>query len=110
MTQFQNMNTQITIHNNGYPQTIEINGEPMEIIPLGSGSEVGRSCIIIRFQDKNIMLDCGIHPAYTGISSLPYFDEIDPSTIDLLLVTHFHLDHCGALPYFLEKTTFKGEC
>ncbi len=21
----------------------------------------------------------------------------------------FHLDHCGALPYFLEKTYFKGE-
>ena len=56
------------------------------------------------------MLDCGIHPAYTGINSLPYFDEIDTSTIDLLLITHFHLDHCGALPYFLEKTYFKGEC
>jgi len=28
--------------------------------------------------------------------------------IDLLLVTHFHLDHAGALPYFTEKTGFKG--
>lgn len=100
----------ITITNNGYPQSIDINGESMEIIPLGSGSEVGRSCIIIRFQNKSIMLDCGIHPAYSGLSSLPYFDEIDPATIDVLLITHFHLDHCGALPYFLEKTTFSGDC
>ena len=30
--------------------------------------------------------------------------------IDILLITHFHLDHCGALPYFLEKTNFEGEC
>lgn len=22
----------------------------------------------------------------------------------------FHLDHCGGLPYFLEKTAFKGRC
>ncbi|KAH9320736.1 hypothetical protein KI387_015375, partial [Taxus chinensis] len=31
-----------------------------------------------------------------------------PSTIDVLLITHFHLDHAASLPYFLEKTTFKG--
>ena len=34
------------------------------------------------------------------------FDEATIS--DLLLVSHFHLDHCGALPYLLEKTNFKG--
>lgn len=50
------------------------------------------------------MLDCGIHPAYSGISALPYFDFIeDPSKIDLLLVSHFHLDHTASLPYFLER-------
>ncbi|KAF8023962.1 hypothetical protein BT93_F1227 [Corymbia citriodora subsp. variegata] len=42
------------------------------------------------------------------MAALPYFDEIDPSTIDVLLITHFHLDHAASLPYFLEKTTFKG--
>ncbi|XWS54867.1 hypothetical protein CRYUN_Cryun10bG0126400 [Craigia yunnanensis] len=42
------------------------------------------------------------------MAALPYFDEIDPSTIDVLLITHFHLDHAASLPYFLEKTTFRG--
>lgn len=28
--------------------------------------------------------------------------------IDLLLVTHFHLDHAASLPYLTEKTGFKG--
>ena len=92
------------------PQKIEINGECLEILPIGAGCEVGRSCIIIKFQNKKIMLDCGVHPAFNGTCSLPFFDLIDTSDIDILLVTHFHLDHCGALPYFLEKTNYKGEC
>ena len=54
------------------------------------------------------MFDCGVHPAYSGLAQLPYFDEIDPSEVDLLLVTHFHMDHCGAVPYLTEKTGFKG--
>ena len=82
----------------------------IEVIPLGGGCEVGRSCILVRFGDKQILLDCGIHPTDNDFSSLPFFDKIDPSKIDLLLVTHFHLDHCGSVPYFLEKTKFKGKC
>jgi cleavage and polyadenylation specificity factor subunit 3 len=54
------------------------------------------------------MFDCGIHPALSGQNALPAFDEVDVEKIDLLLVTHFHLDHSGALPYFLTKTVFKG--
>ncbi|XP_077977969.1 cleavage and polyadenylation specificity factor subunit 3-like [Glandiceps talaboti] len=78
------------------------------IRPLGAGQEVGRSCIMLEFKGKRIMLDCGIHPGLSGMDALPYFDLIEPDEIDLLLVSHFHLDHCGALPWFLEKTTFKG--
>ncbi|CAI9765313.1 unnamed protein product [Fraxinus pennsylvanica] len=78
------------------------------VTPLGAGSEVGRSCVHMSYKGKIVMFDCGIHPAFSGMSALPYFDEIDPSRIDVLLITHFHLDHAASLPYFLEKTTFKG--
>lgn len=80
----------------------------MEIIPLGAGNEVGRSCIILKFRGKTVMFDCGIHPGLSGLNALPVFDEVDADSIDLLLVTHFHLDHSGALPYFLTKTIFNG--
>ena len=83
-------------------------GELLEIVPLGAGSEVGRSCVIAKFKGKTLMFDCGIHPGYAGIASLPYFDEIDLSEVDALLVTHFHLDHCAAVPFLVGRTDFNG--
>ena len=51
--------------------------DTLEVTPLGAGSEVGRSCILLSYKGKNVLLDCGIHPGLSGIASLPYFDEID---------------------------------
>ncbi|TPX30411.1 hypothetical protein SmJEL517_g06025 [Synchytrium microbalum] len=87
---------------------LQSEGDVMKIKPLGAGNEVGRSCILLQYKGKTVMLDAGIHPAYSGLAALPFFDEIDPADVDLLLVTHFHLDHAASLPYFMEKTTFKG--
>ncbi|KAL3241169.1 cleavage polyadenylation factor subunit YSH1 [Nakaseomyces bracarensis] len=75
---------------------------------LGGGSEVGRSCHIIQYKGKTVMLDAGVHPAYQGIASLPFYDDFDLSTIDVLLISHFHLDHAASLPYVMQKTNFKG--
>ncbi|KAK3793795.1 hypothetical protein RRG08_061929 [Elysia crispata] len=82
----------------------------LQIRPLGAGQEVGRSCHLLEFKGKKILLDCGIHPGMSGMASLPYLDMIEPEEIDLMLVSHFHLDHSGGLPYFLQKTAFKGRC
>ena len=82
--------------------------DQLQITPLGSGREVGRSCHIIKFKGKCIMLDMGVHPANSGLDALPFIDSIDPSEIDLCLVSHFHLDHSAALAYLLTKTSFNG--
>lgn len=78
------------------------------ITPLGAGNEVGRSCIHIKYRDREVLLDCGVHPAYAGVSALPFLDLIDLSKIDAILITHFHLDHAAALPFLTEKTAFRG--
>jgi len=81
----------------------------MNVTPLGSGQEVGRSCHVLSFRGMNIMLDCGIHPGYDGMGGLPFLDRVDPETIDVLLITHFHLDHIASLPYLTERTGFRGK-
>lgn len=75
---------------------------------LGGGNEVGRSCHIIQYKGKTVMLDAGMHPAYDGLAALPFYDEFDLSTVDVLLISHFHIDHAASLPYVLSKTNFKG--
>jgi cleavage and polyadenylation specificity factor subunit 3 len=81
----------------------------MQIMVLGSGQEVGRSCIMIKYQRKTVMLDCGTHPARSGESSLPFFDAWDLSEVDVALISHFHIDHAAAVPYLTERTAFKGK-
>jgi len=86
--------------------------ETVYITPLGAAKEVGRSCLILKYKGRTIMLDCGIHPGRTGDDSLPFFDSgPDAADIDLILISHFHLDHAASLPYFTEKVqggAFKG--
>ena len=82
--------------------------DTLQFTNLGAGNEVGRSCHIIQFKGKTIMLDAGVHPAYSGQASLPYYDEFDLSEVDILLISHFHLDHAASLPHVMQKTNFQG--
>lgn len=75
---------------------------------LGGCNEVGRSCHIVEYKNKVIMLDSGVHPGLSGMNSLPFFDEYDLSKVDILLISHFHLDHAASLPYVMQQTNFRG--
>lgn len=82
--------------------------EKLKFHCLGGGNEVGRSCHILEYKGKVVMLDAGVHPAYTGLESLPFYDDFDLSRVDILLISHFHLDHAASLPYVMQHTNFKG--
>ncbi|GBP25831.1 Cleavage and polyadenylation specificity factor 73 [Eumeta japonica] len=62
--------------------------DQLTIRPLGAGQEVGRSCIMLEFKGKKIMLDCGIHPGLSGMDALPFVDLIEADEVDLLLISH----------------------
>ncbi|MBI2452516.1 beta-CASP ribonuclease aCPSF1 [Candidatus Pacearchaeota archaeon] len=78
---------------------------------LGSGSQVGRSCLLLHTPNSKILLDCGINPAIAeGQERFPYLDisEIgDINTIDALVLSHAHLDHSALVPY-LYKMGYGG--
>jgi len=60
------------------------------------------------------MFDCGMHMGFTDERRFPDFTVLSPTgssltgVIDVVIVTHFHLDHCGALPYLTEQCGYRG--
>ncbi len=66
----------------------EVGGaEYLDLTPLGAGCEVGRSCHILRYKGKTIMLDCGILPSFTGLEALPLIQEVNPAEVDIIFIT-----------------------
>ncbi|XP_028131124.1 integrator complex subunit 11 [Diabrotica virgifera virgifera] len=84
----------------------------IKITPLGAGQDVGRSCLLLSMGGKNIMLDCGMHMGYNDERRFPDFTYICEGPIsafiDCVIISHFHLDHCGALPYMSEMVGYTG--
>jgi Cft2 family RNA processing exonuclease len=62
---------------------------------LGAGQEVGRSCCVLQYRGKTIVCDTGVHPAHSGMASLPFVDELDWSTVDAILITQYVSIKCG---------------
>lgn len=85
----------------------------IRVTPLGAGQDVGRSCLLLTIGGKNIMLDCGMHMGYSDDRRFPdftYITQDEPLTdhLDCVIISHFHLDHCGALPFMTEMVGYSG--
>lgn len=63
----------------------------LSVTLLGAGQEVGRSCCVLQYRGRTLVCDAGIHPAYSGMASLPFIDELDWSTVDAILITQYVL-------------------
>lgn len=76
----------------------------IEVHVLGAGQDVGRSCFLLQVGTHRIILDCGAHHGFEDGRRFPEFETISPevlSSVDAVLISHFHFDHIGALPLLL---------
>ena len=79
----------------------------MTLTFLGAARNVTGSCTLLETSSTRILIDCG----FVQERKLQdrNWDEfpVDPASIDAILMTHAHLDHCGLLPRWVARG-FKG--
>ena len=81
----------------------------MKISFHGADRGVTGSCHLVECGGTRLLVDCGLYQGGREIeeeNAEPF--GFDPASIDVLLLTHGHLDHCGRIP-LLVKRGFKGE-
>jgi KH/beta-lactamase-domain protein len=82
----------------------------IRITALGGFQEVGRSAILLQTRESHVLLDCGINPGSSNpLEAFPRLDapQFDLDSLDAVVISHSHLDHCGFLP-FLFKYGYDG--
>jgi len=81
----------------------------MKISFYGAAHEVTGSCHLIETSTKKILLDCGMFQG-SNFSEGKNHDKFpfDPKSIDVVILSHGHLDHTGRAPK-LVKEGFAGE-
>ena len=81
---------------------------PVHLHFLGAATTVTGSQYLLETDRARILIDCGMFqgtPEERMRNEVPF--AYDPTTVDAMLLTHAHLDHCGQIPR-LVKAGFRG--
>jgi Cft2 family RNA processing exonuclease len=84
---------------------------------LGGATTVTGSQYLLETDRARVLVDCGMFqgsPNEAMRNRVPF--AYDPKTIDIVLLTHAHLDHCGLIPHLVNEgyggriVATKGTC
>lgn len=74
---------------------------------LGAAQSVTGSCYLLEIGETRVLVDCGMYQERDLRSRNWQPFTFDPSTVQAVLLTHAHADHCGLLPK-LVRDGFQG--
>ncbi len=81
----------------------------VRITSLGGFRQVGRSASLLMTRESKVLVDCGVDVSSENNGG-PYLNapELLPlESLDAVVITHAHLDHCGIVP-ILYKYGYEG--
>jgi Cft2 family RNA processing exonuclease len=75
----------------------------MKLIDLNRAGGIGANSFFAQLGDFNFLVDSGLHPKVTGRRAAPDLTPLRGKTLDLIIITHCHLDHIGSLPVVMRE-------
>lgn len=75
----------------------------MKLHFLGANRQVTGSRYLLEAGGLRVMIDCGMFQERDHLDRNWATSPVPPDTIDQLLLTHAHLDHCGLIPRLVAK-------
>jgi Cft2 family RNA processing exonuclease len=75
----------------------------MKLTDLNRDGGIGANSLFLQLGDLNVLLDCGLHPKKVGRAATPDLSRLRGLTLDLIIITHCHLDHIGSLPVVMRE-------
>lgn len=80
----------------------------MELTIWGAARQVTGSMHLLQAGDYKILIDCGLDYERDTFQEENQYFPFDPTTIDVVILTHAHIDHSGNLPTLL-RMGFMGQ-
>jgi metallo-beta-lactamase family protein len=80
----------------------------MKLTIWGAAQQVTGSMHLLQLDNYNILIDCGLDYEKETFQEENQYFPFDPGSIDLVILTHAHIDHSGNLPT-LVRMGFRGQ-
>lgn len=71
-----------------------------DLNPLGG---IGANSILLEVGPYTVVVDSGLHPKELGQAAMPAIAETRDRKVDIIILTHCHLDHLGSLPVMMRE-------
>ena len=75
----------------------------MRLTDLNREGGIGANSLYVEIDGFNLIIDSGLNPKLAGSMATPDFSIVKNVEINLILITHCHLDHIGALPLLMQE-------
>ncbi|HEY3758100.1 MAG TPA: MBL fold metallo-hydrolase [Opitutaceae bacterium] len=75
----------------------------MKLIDLNRDGGIGANSTYLQIGNIHLLIDSGLHPKKVGRAATPDLTALRGVHLDLIVITHCHLDHIGSLPVVMRE-------